>query len=76
MSDINQEDEKVVEKVVEGEIVEEVSHETTTISIDEVEAAARAQGWDPEKGDLSGLEFLQNGRVFRDRRDELPGVRP
>lgn len=37
------------------------------VSKDEVEEAARQQGWDPDKGELNALEFLAKGRDFRQR---------
>jgi len=42
----------------------------------EIETAAKAQGWSPDGGELGALEFLQNGRVFRDRMsDEIKTLR-
>ena len=48
----------------------------TTVPIADIEAAATAQGWSADKGDLGPLEFLQNGRVYRDRMfDEIKDLR-
>jgi len=47
------------------EVVEDVAP-ATTVPVTEIEAAAAAQGWQSD-GELGALEFLANGRVFRDR---------
>ena len=37
------------------------------VPIADIEEAAAAQGWSPDKGELGALEFLSHGREFRDR---------
>ena len=50
--------------------------ETPQVALSEVEEAAAEQGWSSEKGDLSALDFLKNGRVYRDRlSDDLKDMR-
>ena len=69
---------EVVEEVVtvEDPIVEPVVEETPVVPMTEIEAAAAEQGWSPEKGDMGALDFLKNGRVFRDRMyDEIKELR-
>lgn len=58
------ETEPVVEPIEEPDVVLEAP---ATVSMEQVEEAAREQGWSPDKGDLNALEFLAEGRKFRDR---------
>ena len=44
-----------------------VEPEVENVPMTEIEQAASEQGWSPDKGDLSALDFLKNGRQFRDR---------
>ena len=60
----------------EAVVVEQPKVEPTTVPMADIEAAATAQGWSADKGDLGPLEFLQNGRVYRDRMfDEIKDLR-
>ena len=56
-------------KEVSEEVVTEETQtkESQTIELSEIEGAARQQGWNPDKGELTALEFLSKGREFRDR---------
>lgn len=44
-----------------------MSNEPRVFTEVEIESAAKAQGWSPDKGELGPLEFLAKGREFRDR---------
>lgn len=68
--------EPVVETIVEPVVEPVVEPKAESIPIAEIEKAATAQGWDTEKGELSALEFLANGRIYRDRMyDEIKDLR-
>lgn len=44
-----------------------MSSESRVFTQEEIESAAKEQGWSPDKGELGPLEFLAKGREFRDR---------
>ena len=72
----NEPAEVVIEEVTE--VVEDVAEvvEPQTVSMEDVETAAREQGWSPDKGDLNALDFLAKGRDFRNRLfDEVKELR-
>ena len=47
-----------------------------SVSMGEIEEAARQQGWSADKGELGPLEFLSKGREFRDKMfDEIRELR-
>lgn len=41
--------------------------EEQVVPMAEIESAARAQGWSPDKGDKSAWQFLQDGKDYMDR---------